>query len=669
MMYHCHHCHDQRHYRTRKQLLFIILSIVLLFIGKVQVDGFQLILPSSLSAKSHHRHQHHHNNVLSTLSLSIHDNDSDNHNTQGAPRTTTDNSNDGVNNGNKSKRKRILNFIAFKRLSNKNKDRNKKNDSNKKKKCNIEVTTVHELEDYFNDIHYNFRKKNKKKNNNPTTDMDIIDFDSLLKALIVKGDTQKIGSKPSSSSDPYFVHSVQNILHERRRHQQQHHDELNNNDHSNTHTTNTTMTSNNNQTSTKTDNHKVALVVEGGGMRGCVTAGMVTAIYYLGLEDTFDVIYGSSAGTIIGAYFNTRQLPWFGPEIYYDSLTTANKKFIDSKRLLRCMGVGLLDPRLIKDVILRPKYGKPVLNLDFLLQETMQIKKPLNWTKFVEMQSVQPLKVVSSGLNCGHSVVLDYQNGGFQSIQELALAMRSSCLLPGIAGPVVNVQKDNVRDNSDKSSTKPKYIVKNDVVSTDLDYEPMADALIFEPLPYQKAIDEGATHVVMLRSRPDGVDVTGKTSLFEKLILHRFFKRKNHLKHIYNYMRQHGHKKLYAKQVIELNDASNDANGNMMAIAVPPGSPEVPRLETGREAIFEGVRRGFARAYDCLVEDPNERGRGAIVAKQCLPDEILDYDPLLLNAGDMSAFEFFLNEKESKGEGYNFPSTLGQTAYEAKLPR
>ena len=44
-------------------------------------------------------------------------------------------------------------------------------------------------------------------------------------------------------------------------------------------------------------------------MRGCISAGMVGALYYLGLEDTFDVIYGSSAGTIIGAYFNTRQLP------------------------------------------------------------------------------------------------------------------------------------------------------------------------------------------------------------------------------------------------------------------------------------------------------------------------------------------------------------------------
>jgi len=327
------------------------------------------------------------------------------------------------------------------------------------------------------------------------------------------------------------------------------------------------------------------------------------------------------------------------------------------------------------------------LNLDFLLRETMQIKKPLNWDKFVEMQTAkpavtslddslkngegddtirrqQPLKIVSSGLHCGHSVVLDYENGGFGSIEELALAMRSSCLLPGIAGSIVNVKKEHIRSNK-KADEKPMYIVGNNVASSDDDYEPLADALIFEPLPYKTAIDEGATHVVMLRSKPDGADVTGKTSTFEKMIFHRFFKRKNKLSHIYKYMRRHGHKKLYARQVIELNEASNNPNSNIMAIAVPPGSPEVTRLETGREAIFEGVRRGFARAYDCLVEDPRERGRGEIIAKQFLPDEILDYDPLLIDSGDVSAFEHFLNEKES----YEYPHNFGKTALQSNLPR
>ena len=41
-----------------------------------------------------------------------------------------------------------------------------------------------------------------------------------------------------------------------------------------------------------------------------------------------------------------------------------------------------------------------------------------------------------------------------------------------------------------------------------------------------------------------------------------------------------------------------------MPIALPPNSPEVGRLETYREKIFV-VRRGLARAYDALVEDPS----------------------------------------------------------------
>jgi hypothetical protein len=50
------------------------------------------------------------------------------------------------------------------------------------------------------------------------------------------------------------------------------------------------------------DNSTLALAMEGGGMRGCVSAGMAAAIASLGLTDTIDSIYGSSAGSVIGAY-------------------------------------------------------------------------------------------------------------------------------------------------------------------------------------------------------------------------------------------------------------------------------------------------------------------------------------------------------------------------------
>jgi predicted acylesterase/phospholipase RssA len=55
------------------------------------------------------------------------------------------------------------------------------------------------------------------------------------------------------------------------------------------------------------DNKKIALAIEGGGMRGCVSAGATAALNILGLDDTIDVVYGSSAGAMIAAYFISRQ--------------------------------------------------------------------------------------------------------------------------------------------------------------------------------------------------------------------------------------------------------------------------------------------------------------------------------------------------------------------------
>mmetsp|Transcript_3184 Transcript_3184/g.4780 ORF Transcript_3184/g.4780 Transcript_3184/m.4780 type:complete len:141 (-) Transcript_3184:372-794(-) len=135
--------------------------------------------------------------------------------------------------------------------------------------------------------------------------------------------------------------------------------------------------------------------------------------------------------------------------------------------------------------------------------------------------------------------------------------------------------------------------------------------------------------------------------------MRRFFRRKNFLPKIHRLMRRQEHKKQYADDVIVLNEAaksdreySDTSSPHLMPIALPPGSEEITRLETGRIAIFEGVRRGFAAAYDALVEDPSERGRGAIVAKECFPDEIMDYSPLDIDGRDESAFAVYLREME-----------------------
>ena len=444
------------------------------------------------------------------------------------------------------------------------------------------------------------------------------DADNEAAALSARGDTQIIGSP----DHPSFVHPVVKVLHERRKRNQSAAD-------------------------SKDKNQKIALVIEGGGMRGCVTGGMVCAIDYLGLRDCVDVVYGSSAGSVIGAYFITGQLPWFGPEVYYDQLTTAGKSFIDTGRLLRALGLGLLNPKLFKDVLFRRNAGKPLLNLDFLLQKSMQQQKPLNWESFVGRQEVQPLKIIASGLKKEDLVVMSYQDKDFESLVELSKCMHASALLPGIAGPMANLLVD-------EDPQKPKFVLKNNL--KDQSYEPLADALVYAPIPYEVAMQEGATHMIVLRSKPDGGDVIGKGGSFgEKLVWSRFFLRKNKLSNIYERLTKQLHKKLYAKNVLELNEAAIESPESKLpptlTVAIPETIKEVPRLEVGREAIFEGVRDGFARAYDSLVEDPSLRGKGYEVAKQYFPDEILDYNPremlaiqAKLGQEGKSAFETYLEQ-------------------------
>src|ERR1700709_834693 len=50
------------------------------------------------------------------------------------------------------------------------------------------------------------------------------------------------------------------------------------------------------------DGRRIALVIEGGGMRGVVSAGMTAAIEQLGLRDAFDEVHGASAGAFNAAF-------------------------------------------------------------------------------------------------------------------------------------------------------------------------------------------------------------------------------------------------------------------------------------------------------------------------------------------------------------------------------
>lgn len=81
---------------------------------------------------------------------------------------------------------------------------------------------------------------------------------------------------------------------------------------------------------------KLALVIEGGGMRGVVSAGSLLAIDQLGFRDLFDEVYATSAGGVNAAYFLSGQ-GTLGMSVYFDDI--ANRRFINPWRLFKIVDV------------------------------------------------------------------------------------------------------------------------------------------------------------------------------------------------------------------------------------------------------------------------------------------------------------------------------------------
>ena len=139
-------------------------------------------------------------------------------------------------------------------------------------------------------------------------------------------------------------------------------------------------------------------------MRGAVSAGMVAGLESIGLLHCFDTVYGSSAGTINGAYFIAGQARYC-TTIYYQDIN--NRTFINLARLFG---------------------DTPALSLEFLLDAVAERIKPLHWDKVIN--SPIPLIAVASSLIDGRAVALS----SFKSKDDLRECLRASAKIPVMAG-------------------------------------------------------------------------------------------------------------------------------------------------------------------------------------------------------------------------------------------
>lgn len=92
---------------------------------------------------------------------------------------------------------------------------------------------------------------------------------------------------------------------------------------------------------------KLALIVEGGGMRGVLSAGSLLALDLLGFRYCFDEIYATSAGAVNAAYFVAEQ-GRMGMTVYFDCIN--NRRFYNPFRLTKIVDVGFVYDHVVPHV-------------------------------------------------------------------------------------------------------------------------------------------------------------------------------------------------------------------------------------------------------------------------------------------------------------------------------
>lgn len=294
----------------------------------------------------------------------------------------------------------------------------------------------------------------------------------------------------------------------------------------------------------RADGRKIALVIEGGAMRGVVSAGMVAALENLGLRNSFDLVCGSSAGAIAGAYFVAGQAG-YGATIFYENIN--NKNFVDMRRL-----VG----------------PKPVVSLEFLLDTVCISQKPLRVDRI--LQGDLPLYVVASSLNEKKAVMF----GHFDGQQDLIEALRGSARLPFFAGPPVPFRGDH-----------------------------LLDASVYESIPFRSVLSTvDVTDVVVLLTRPAG-DFRSEPNWIDRNIVAR-----NLGKFSGDFAARYLERaSVYRDEFAFIQSrAAATEPPYFLQVQPPSNSAKVGSLETNRARLVRGAMDGYRAVYDALGQTAHQ---------------------------------------------------------------
>ena len=297
----------------------------------------------------------------------------------------------------------------------------------------------------------------------------------------------------------------------------------------------------------RTDGLRIALGIEGGGMRGTVSAGMAYALHELGLTAAFDGVYGSSAGAINGAWLLSSR-----PEG------------------LR----GWADPSFARALISwgAPLRRRPVVDVHTLVEEVYVSTFPMDFASVL----ANPVEY--------HPLATDAVTGKAVDLRplvadaaEMRLALRASAAMPFLAGPPVTLRGRR-----------------------------FCDAGVAESIPFRTPLEQGATHVLVLRSkRPIGPVRDGTLGGFVGLDASRLPPPPRSVRILARttLRKESGELRaaLMSRAVRTAQDIARitelQAAGRALAVYGGPDAPPISRLTTDGRVLSEAFEAGRAAAH------------------------------------------------------------------------
>jgi predicted patatin/cPLA2 family phospholipase len=287
------------------------------------------------------------------------------------------------------------------------------------------------------------------------------------------------------------------------------------------------------------DGATLALVLEGGGMRGVVSCAMAAELERRGLTRCFDHVVGTSAGALNGAAF-VAGVARGCTDNYLDE--HAVRRYIAPRRLL---------------------LGRPAVDVAFTLQQVTDGLDAERHRRAVE--SPVPLHCLATDVETAQATRL----AGFRSVAELHDALLATSRLPWVGGHAVPFRGRRYLDGG-----------------------------LVAPIGLDAALGLGATHVLVLQTRPEGVARTPEKRPVEWMIERRLRAQNPALVRC-----SRARVAVYEQVVERIAAATTEPGGagpHVFGVRLPAGTPPVGQLERDPEVLRAAAEAAQARMGEVL---------------------------------------------------------------------